>query len=269
MEDLNQHQLILLTLLVSFVTSIGTGIITVSLLEEAPPVVTSTVNRVVEKTIETVVPGPSVPGKNTETVREVTVVVNQEDLVTESIAKNSQSIVRVYETRPQGTEKFYGIGMVTENNLIISAAATAYDPSSYYRVVFADGTDTLVTRESGTNNGVAVFKITDGTTVSPVTFGDEHTLKLGQSLIVLGGDTQLVVSVGTLSSLIMSENSTDVGRLEIALDAKDSAPGALVVTLQGNVVGMRTTETLADGTTRARFIPVNLLRTAMSQISLR
>ena len=36
MEHLNKQQLILLTLLISFVTSIATGIVTVSLMDQAP-----------------------------------------------------------------------------------------------------------------------------------------------------------------------------------------------------------------------------------------
>ena len=52
MEHLTKHQLILLALLVSFVTSLATGIFTVSLMSQVPKGVTQTINQVVEKTIQ-------------------------------------------------------------------------------------------------------------------------------------------------------------------------------------------------------------------------
>ncbi len=53
-EDLNKNQIILLTLLVSFVTSIATGIVTVTLIDQAPAPVAQTINQIVERTIERV-----------------------------------------------------------------------------------------------------------------------------------------------------------------------------------------------------------------------
>ena len=55
MEHLSKSQIVLLTLLVSFVTSIATGIVTVSLMDQAPPAIAQTVNRIIERTVEKVV----------------------------------------------------------------------------------------------------------------------------------------------------------------------------------------------------------------------
>ena len=49
MNDLSKQQLILLALLVSFVTSLATGIFTVSLMSQAPQEVVQTINNVVER----------------------------------------------------------------------------------------------------------------------------------------------------------------------------------------------------------------------------
>ena len=56
LEQLTKHQIVLLTLLVSFVTSIATGIVTVSLMDQAPAGVTRVVNQIVEHTVEKVIP---------------------------------------------------------------------------------------------------------------------------------------------------------------------------------------------------------------------
>ena len=78
MEELNKNQIILLTLLVSFVTSIATGIVTVTLMDQAPPAVTQTINRVVERTVEKLVPGET---QVATVVREVPVIVTEEELM--------------------------------------------------------------------------------------------------------------------------------------------------------------------------------------------
>ena len=92
-EHLTKMQIVLLTLLVSFVTSIATGIITVTLMNQVPPAVTQTLNRVVERTVERVVPDKS-QGAGVIT-KEVTIVVKEDDLITDSIGKNLKSIINL------------------------------------------------------------------------------------------------------------------------------------------------------------------------------
>jgi len=55
-KDLNKSQLILLAILLSFVTSIATGITTVTLMDQAPTSVTVPINRIVRETVNKIVP---------------------------------------------------------------------------------------------------------------------------------------------------------------------------------------------------------------------
>ena len=77
-EHLSKHQIVLLAFLVSFVSSIVTGIVTVTLLGQAPPGVTKTINQIVERTVQTVV--PATQGAAATTVTQKTVVVKDDDL---------------------------------------------------------------------------------------------------------------------------------------------------------------------------------------------
>ena len=91
-KDLNKSQLILLALLVSFVTSIATGITTVTLLQQAPESVTIPISRVVRQTIEKVVPGDVIT--KTETI-----VIKEEDLEVGAIATAQKSFWTINQGR--------------------------------------------------------------------------------------------------------------------------------------------------------------------------
>ena len=82
-EHLSKSQIVLLTLLVSFVTSIATGIVTVSLMDQAPPAIAQTVNRIVERTVEKAVPLGQ--AASTVVTTEKTVVVKESDLIVQAV----------------------------------------------------------------------------------------------------------------------------------------------------------------------------------------
>ena len=60
-KELNKTQLILLAILLSFVTSIATGITTVTLMQQAPASFTVPITRIVRETVEKIVPVESGP----------------------------------------------------------------------------------------------------------------------------------------------------------------------------------------------------------------
>jgi hypothetical protein len=90
-EDLSKTQLLLLTILVNFVVAIATGVLTVSLLDQAPTTVTQTVNRIVDHTIETVTTQvPNIGGTPS--------TPSTEDLLTATIASNVSRTVTLQTT---------------------------------------------------------------------------------------------------------------------------------------------------------------------------
>ncbi|GIW68126.1 MAG: hypothetical protein KatS3mg099_074 [Candidatus Parcubacteria bacterium] len=101
-DKLTRSQIILLALLVSFVSSIASSIVTMTLLDQSPSeAVPQIVNRVVERTVERVVtPVPSesdeeeTPQK--ERVVEKTVVVREEELVPSAVAEARRYMVAVF-----------------------------------------------------------------------------------------------------------------------------------------------------------------------------
>lgn len=187
MEDLTKTQIILLCLLVSFVTSIGTGVITFSLLSEAPQTVTQTINRVVERTIEKVV--PSVTDNKTTTKEITTVVVKEEDLFIDAISKNTKSLVRIVS----GESKiFYGLGFILDKEGYIVTDSGGFNPEASYEAVLADGKSFKVSKVDVKDlSGILIFKIKkdkdDKTEFIPATLGNSDGLQLGQSVIAISG----------------------------------------------------------------------------------
>ena len=121
-DKLNKNQIVLLTLLVSFVTSIATGIVTVTLMDQAPVGVTQTVNRVVERTIERVVPGET---KTTTVIKEVPILITEEQLIADLVQSASAAVVRV----TRGAESLGSAFIVSRDGQVITAAHLLIEPA--------------------------------------------------------------------------------------------------------------------------------------------
>lgn len=202
MENLTKQQIVLVTLLVSFVTSIATGIVTVALMEQAPPGVTQTINRVVEKTIETVV---QVPAQSAAVVTKETVVVKADDLVVAAVEKNTPSITRILKKLPD-TAEVAAVGIIINKDGLLVADLSALEADAEYIVSF----DQKVTypveiahKDSANNLAFLSVKVPAGEkiNVTPVAFSDSNVLKLGQTLVFLGGAGNNAVETGIISSL--------------------------------------------------------------------
>lgn len=255
MDDLNNHQLILLATLVSFVTSIATGIITVSLLQQAPATVTQTVNRVVERTIERVVTGTSTPEApktiTQEVTKEVTVYAKEDDLLVTAVEKNQPRVAVIYPVAAATGTKPLGAGFVVSRDGIIATTlsniASDGTPLERYAVNISGKEYTATFVElKGVAREIAFLRITnlkETEQLDAVAFGSKTDPKVGQTLVVLGGEdgtgifktvlTRLVYEsgVGTTSPKILSG-------LEVTPKIPEGFNGGLVANLDGQTVGM-------------------------------
>jgi len=280
MESLNKQQLILLALLVSFVTSIATGIVTVSLMDQAPPGVTQTINRVVEKTIERVVQEPS--KQAAAVVTKETVVVKADDAIISAIEKNTGSIVRIKEITGEGISNFAGLGLVVSREGLIAAdISVAYRKTDAagntiaesYQGVFLDGRVFPLNIVFSNQSAGLLF-------LSPIVQDKEKgvyrfappqfsvaELKLGQAAVAISGDATNSVSTGIISSLVHRtvSKAADAGTsatpeaikelvaIKTDIRSSDLVLGSILLNLSGAVIGMNAGLQSAN---RNIFIPI-------------
>lgn len=269
MDDLNKNQIILLTILISFVTSIATGIMTVSLLMEAPVEVTNTINRVVEKTIETVTPENT--NNNIKQTKEVvTVVVSEDDKVVSSIDKNSQSIVRIRSRNKElGVDNFYGIGVViNKDGLIVTDKKVVSEVMDYVAITSTGFEIPLVSISANKKSEVGFFlaKPKEKYNFVPSVLSSSDP-KLGQSVIAIGGDSVNSISTGKITTINTLENSTTtkiITSIETDVSSKDLVSGALLISLSGDILGI----TLSDFSSFKIFIPAYVIKREASLIKI-
>lgn len=224
-KDLNKVQLILLALLLSFVTSIATGITTVTLMQQAPPSVTVPINRIIQQTVEKVVP---IEGKTTVE----TVIIKEEDLVVEAIAMNQGATFSVSkEIRDQNNQEVEvdaGFGVAVSNAGFLAVDAVLVPGEGKYFVENSSGkfnADFVAKNESGFSFlkiGTALSSPKDPEFSLPKV-GDLSQMKRGQKVIVLGENTNSFIFEGGTS---------------IKLNTTQSMAGGLVLNLAGEVLGM-------------------------------
>lgn len=247
MEHLTKSQIVLLTLFVSFVSSMATGIVVVTLMQQAPDPVMQSITNVVEKTIEKITPTiVEKPGK--------TVVVKDEDLMVAAIDRNNKSVMAFRIGDESGEVRSAGIGtVVSEDGLIITDKAnlgggvllTTFNGVKYALEVLPV-TDETSTLALGRLTPVTPLASTTPKTVfTPVTLNDAPVLKVGQTAIAIAGRDGKSIVTGLISSLdthvVTSKDSktetTVLDNIAISQRLASSANGAPIITLEGAVVG--------------------------------
>lgn len=240
LEHLTKHQIVLLTLLVSFMTSIVTGIVTVSLMEQAPVSVTRTVNQIVERTVQTVVPSVS---QSAAVASTKTVVVKDDDLVAQSIQTLQKSVIRI--TAKGGNDLVArGVLIDTKGTALTDRRALAESGADAFDAILSDGTRVaLSVKESATSSPLALVSVAVGTSsaIAAAPLADLSKVNLGQSVIRIGGTGVDAVGEGVIAML--PSRSGDM----IESTVNSSTPGSILTNLFGAVIGITTTASLDKG----------------------
>lgn len=239
-EELNKFQIILIVLLVSFVTSIATGIVTVTLLAQAPPAVTETINHVIDRTIETVVPSATSTKPVTTTTQ--TVVVNQDDLVTSSIASALTKTGRVF-AGTASTSPVVGLAAeISPNELVTDASIVSKEhlvsigaTSALFEVskVFPDIGIAILTPEATSTALGEAFKV-----------GDTSAVKLGSTVTAVLSVTTARVAIGSVSSTFPLADGARA--IDTNLDTS-AITGAPLINIFGDLIGISTAVSQSAG----------------------
>ena len=279
-KDLNKNQMVLLTLLLSFVTSIGMSVITVSLLQENPTTITQTINKVVERTVEKVV--PAVTGGKSTVTKETTIVIKEEDLITKSIDQNKNKIVAVHEkivgVDGAAVHSFIGWGIIFNKDGVIATDSSFIADSGTYSILTEDGIsfDTKVL-DQNESKGVALLsairakdnKEKENYVFNPATSVNSDSIKLGQTLIAFGGKGKKAVSIGIVGNIINKEidgTSSTTPKIKVieSIEGNVFPPskvsGGPIMNSFGEVIGMASTGLWINGD------PIYLPFSAISEV---
>lgn len=280
MENLTRTQIVLLVLLVSFVTSLATGIVTVTLVNQAPQPITHTISKVVEKVVPKEV-----------LVKEKTVVFSNEENLVKIIKNASLAVVSVTaaitdgltatttptESRSSdqsiGAEKHLapiGSGFfVSKNGIILTNKHIVEDAASEYVVTTSDGkVFPAVVILRNPSQDIAVLKV-EGNNFNFIPPGDSRNINVGQTAVAIGSDSgefQNTVSVGVISGLnkmaaainAVSGAEDSVALIQIDAVTNPGNSGGPLIDLSGKAIGINTVGAQRENVGFA--LPINLAK---------
>lgn len=247
MEHLTRSQIVLLTLFVSFVSSMATGIVVVTLMQQTPEPVRQMITNVVEKTIEKAVPTVvEKPGK--------TIVVKDEDLIVAAIERNTKSVVAFTISGAEGEALSAGVGVIISGEGLVITDKANFANGLLSTTI--NGTKyTLEVVQNAKEGSLVLGKLapvtptatsTPPATFSAVTFGSPGSLKVGQTAIVIGGRDGKTVTTGLINRLdthTVTDKDTKVettllDNINLSQRFAATSNGAPIITLSGEVVGI-------------------------------
>jgi len=239
LEQLTKHQIILLTLLVSFITSIATGIVTVSLMNQAPAQITRTINQVVQQTGEKVVPqATSTP-----------IIVQRPapvagDTLAQTITTARKAVIRI---TARGDDKLIARGVIISSKgmALTDREALGNSGAAFFDAILASGERVPLTLRPGQTTSIAVIDAVVGTSTgfTALPLFDFGKLTLGQGVIRIGGVGFDTAGQGIISLI----PSTSAQPTVVEANLSSATLGSVLLTLSGQVIGLSTSVSQVQG----------------------
>ena len=277
MEDLNRQQVILLTLFVTFVTSIATGIVTVSLMDQAPTGATNTVERVIERTVADATGNDT--SSNTASAASASAQANPTDIRARAVNIASNSLVRIALQDPSGngSSTVTGIGVIVSKKGLILTDKSAVAVFGSYVAMLPDGKNVPVAIIQSQDNGDIVFLAvalaqSAGETFTPAVFAPTtgtNAPALGQSVVVLSGSDSTTVDEGYIRRINTNTDAvtstTTLAGYTTSITSSSTIIGSLLFNFSGQLVGIKTFSLNTSGSDN--YYPISLLSSVIPVIN--
>src|SRR3989338_4240974 len=265
MENMTKYQFILLVLLVSFMTALVTGIVSVTLMNQAPPPITQTIQKVIERSIGV---APLTPLQIDE-MKQLEISATARDvLIGDIVSRVSPSVVGIVASQVSAGSGFF----ISKDGLILTNKHVVDDIAAEYTVVTSGGKKLpakVLARDS--LNDIVVLKV-EGTNYPFVTLGDSDSVRMGQTAIIIGntsGEFKNSVSVGIISGFSRllpvsgSEDSNSTIQTDVTVNLRNS--GGPLLNLKGEVVGLNAVIT-EDIKNVGFAIPINQIKQSINSV---
>ena len=294
LDNLTKSQIVLLVLLVSFVTSLATGIVTVTLMNQSPPAVTHTISKIVEKTATKEAPAQKLFEQAEDKI--IRIIKTASPAVVSVIASKDVPMIEEYGFNPFGDDFFKnfpgflpgaetpqpkekskekkqissGSGFfISKEGVVLTNKHVVEDPEAEYSVIMNDGRK-LEAKVLARNpfQDIAILKV-EGKDFDFISLGDSDKLSIGQTAIAIGnalGEFQNTVSVGVVSGLNRKITAFGAGsgpetlsgliQTDAAINPGNS--GGPLFNLDGKAVGINTARAQAENVGFA--LPINVAK---------
>ena len=212
MEELSKSQTVLLVLLVSFVTSMATGIVTVS------------------------------PSETAAVATPKTIVVKESSQIATAVQKSSPSVVRLYS---DDGSTFLGLGVVLDSAGTIVSDMGALGGAARASVTIANGAivHAVVTTHLE-SKGIVFLSIATSSlaTSTPVWIPmslSSTAASLGETVVLMAGQSNPWVGSGLVSSLLPASDSS-IALVKTDISGDNVLYGSPLIDTSGNLVGLST-----------------------------